>query len=169
EVQPGCLLEIGLLPGEVPAAVGGEETAGVLALLAVAEALAPDSRELLAVAGRPGEDGEGLGIGNADELCSLRPVADVVAVAVGEEVGRGAVDELKALVRDRLPVGSGDAFAHNAPRDRGELVVDVRDVLGVDPLANFLDSLSAPVGFDEALEVRSRHELPPGRGPVRGY
>src|SRR4029079_6786658 len=117
EVQPGCLLEIGLLPDEVPAAVGGEETDGVLALLAVAEALAPDSGELLAVAGRPGEDGEGLGIGNADELRSLRPVTDVVPVPVGEEVGGGAVDELKALVRNRLPVGSWDAFPHDPPRD----------------------------------------------------
>src|SRR6185295_14291306 len=138
--------------------------AGVIPLLAVAEALAPDSGELLAVAGRPGEDGEGLGIGNADELRSLRPVADVVPVPVGEEVGGGAVDDLKALVRNRLPVGSWDAFPHDPPRDRGELVVDVRDVLGVDALADFLDSLSAPVGFDEALEVGGRHELPPGQG-----
>ncbi len=102
---------------------------------------------------------EGLGLRDADELGGLRPVADVVPVPVDEEVRGRAVDELETLVRDRLPVGRGDAFAHDPPRDRGELVVDVRDVLRVDALADFLDSLSAPVGVDEALEVGCRHEL----------
>src|SRR6185436_12425366 len=154
---------------EVAAAVGGQERARVAALLAIAEALAPDAGELLAVTGRPREDGEGLGLRDADELRCLRAVADVVPVTVGEEVRRGAVDELETLVRDRLPVRSGDAFPHDPPGDRGELVVDVRDVLGVDLFADFLDALCTPVGFDEALEVRCRHELPPGQGPVRGY
>ena len=57
EVQAGRLLEVGLLADEVAAAVGGQKRARVLALLAVAEALAPDAGELLAVAGRPREDG----------------------------------------------------------------------------------------------------------------
>ena len=157
-----------LLTDEVAAAIGGQERARVLTLLAVSEALAPDARELLAVAGRPWEHLEGLGLRDADELRGLGPVADVVPVAVGEEVRGGAVDELEALVRDRLPVGSGDAFPHDPPRDRGELVVDVADVLGVDLLADLLDVLGLSFGFDE----RSRSvvaRLPLGREPVRGY
>src|SRR4029079_8287162 len=148
---------------EVAAAVGGQKRAGVITLLAVAEALAPDAGQLLPGPVRRWEDGEGLGLGHADELRSLRPVADVVPMAVGEEVCGGAVDELEAFCRHRLPVRRRDALAHDAACDRGELVVDVRDVFGVDPLADFLDALCTPVGFDEALEVRCRHELPPGR------
>src|SRR5207247_329285 len=112
----------------------------------------------------PREDREGLGLRDADELCGLRPVADVIPVPVDEEVRGGAVNELEALVRDRLPVRCGDTLPHDPPRDRRELVVDVRDVLGVDALAHVLDALCTPVGFDEALEVGCRHELPPARG-----
>ena len=100
QVEPGRRLELGLHALEVAAAVRGEEAARVLALLAVAEAGAPDARDR----GVPRERLERLRLGDADELGGLRPVADVVAVPVGEEVRRGAVDELEALARDRLPV-----------------------------------------------------------------
>ena len=46
EVEAGRLLELGLQAQQVAAAVGGEVGAGILALLAVAEALAPDARDL---------------------------------------------------------------------------------------------------------------------------
>ena len=135
EVEPGRRLELGLDPLEVAAAVGGEERAGVLALLTVAEALAPDARDLVV----PGQPLEGLRLWDADELGGLRPVADVVAVTVDEEVRRRAVDELEAILRDLLPVRRRDALAHDPAGDGRELVVDVLDPLGVDALAHLGD------------------------------
>ena len=153
--RPVVLLELGLHPLQVPAAVRGEERAAVLALLAVAEADAPDARD----ARIPGEGLERLRLGYADELGGLRPVPDVVPVAVGEEVGGGAVDELESLLRDRLPVLRRDALAHDAAGDGGELVVDVLDPLRVDPPPNLLDGIGTSVGLDEALQVGRHHAL----------
>ena len=139
---------------EVAAAVGGEERGGILALLAVAEADAPDARHLRV----PGKRLERVRLGHADELGRLGAVADVVAVAVGEEVRGRAVDELEALLRDRLPVLRRDALAHDAAGHGGELVVDVRDPLGVDAPADVLHEIRASIRSDEALQV-GRHRF----------
>src|SRR5207248_8817933 len=118
-------------------------------LLAVAEADAPDARD----AAVPRQDCERVRLREANELRRLRPVADVVAVPVGEEVRGRAVDELKALPRHRLPVRRGDALAHDPAGDRGELVVDVLDSLAVDLLAHRGDLLVSPLCSDEAIEI----------------
>ncbi len=143
------LLEVGLDLLQVAAAVGGEERAGVLALLAVAEARAPDARDLAI----PGQHLEGLGLGQADELGGLRAVADVVPVPVGEEVGGRAVDELESLRGHALPVRGGDALAHDPAGDRDELVVDVRHALGVDAPPDICDQGVAALLCDKAVEI----------------
>ena len=110
--------------------------------------------------GIPGERLERVGLGDADELRGLGPVPDVVAVAVGEEVRRGAVDELESLLRDRLPVLRRNALAHDAAGDGGELVVDVGDPLGVDAPTDLLHEIRTSLSPDEALQV-GRHLTPP--------
>ena len=162
KMEAGRLLELGLVALEVPAAVRGEKRCGVLPLLAVAEAGAPHAGDLRV----PRERLERIGLGNADELGGLGAVPDVVAVAVGEEVRGRAVDELEALLRDRLPVLCGNALAHDAAGDGGELVVDVRDPLGVDAPADVLHEIRASVCSDEAFQVR-RHRSPPFRPRCR--
>ena len=128
---------------------------------------APDARDLRV----PGQRRERLGLRDADELGGLGAVADVLAVPVGEEVGGRAVDELEALLGDRLPVLGRDALAHDPARDGGELVVDVLDARGVDLLADVADLRGAPGGGDEVLEVgllrraRPRGGLGGGAGP----
>ena len=154
KVEARVRLEVGLDLAEVRAAVGGEKGAGILSLLAVAEARDPDAGNALV----PRQRHEGLRLGDAHELRRLGPVADVVAVPVGEEVRGRAVDELEALAGDRLPVRSGHALAHDAARDRGELVVDVRDPQVVDLLADLGDLLVATLGADEGFEI-GRHAL----------
>ena len=156
QVHAGLLGERGLDQLEVVAAVGREVRAAVLEILAAAEAGAPDARDLRV----PRQHLERVRLGQADELGGLGAVADVLAVAVDEEVGRRAVDELEALARHRLPVGRGHALAHDPARDRDELVVDVRHAGGVDLLAHLLDEVIAPRGTYEPFEV-GRHQRPP--------
>ncbi len=152
EMETRLLLEVGLDPLEVRPAVRGEVGPRLLALLAVAEAGHPDSRDPRV----PRKRHEGLRLGNADELRRLRPVTDVVPVPVGKEVRGRAVDQLEALVGDRLPVRSRDALAHDPTRDGRELVVDVRDPEVVDLLADLGDLLVTAVGADEGFEI-GRH------------
>ena len=152
EVEAGLRLELRLQAGEVAAAVGGQEAARILPLLPVAEAGAPDAGRLRV----PRQRHEGVRLRDPDELRRLRPVADVLAVPVDEQVGRRAVDELEALGRHRLPVLRRDALAHDPARDGGELVVDVGDPQAVDLLADACDLSIAPVGGNELLEIR-RH------------
>ena len=103
-----------------------------------------------------GQHAEGFHVCEPDQLAGLGAVPDVVAVPVHEQIGRGAVDELEPLPRDRLPMLGRDALAHDPTGDRHELVVHVRDALGVDLLADLRDGL-LPTGLrDERLEV-SRH------------
>ncbi len=146
-------LELLLDAVQVPAGVRGEYFARPLAILPVAEARAPDPGD----ARIPGQHLERLRLRYPDELPSLRAVADVVAMAVDEEVRRRAVDELEALLGDRLPVGRRNALAHDAAGHGGELVVDVGDAFGVDSLPNVLHPLSTSFGFDEALQVGRHH------------
>ena len=149
KVEPRRCLELGLDALQVAAAVGGEERGGVLELLAVAEARAPDARDLAV----PGEHLEGLGLGQAHELRGLGAVADVVPVPVGEEVGGRAVDELESLRGHALPVRGGDALAHDPARHRDELVVDVRHALGVDATPDLCDQGVAALLCDKAVEI----------------
>src|SRR5439155_1216993 len=101
----------------------------------------------------PRQLAERLDIRDPDELPRLGPVADVLAVAVGEQVGGGPVDELEAPFGDPLPVVGGHALAHDAAGDRNELVVDITDALGVDLRPYTLNRLCATVGAGKPFEV----------------
>src|SRR5208283_1555135 len=104
-------------------------------------------------------------VGQADQLARLGTVTDVVAPAVDEQIGRGAVDELESLPGDRLPVRGGDALSHDAAGDRYELVVDVGDPLGVYATPNLFDELLTALLGDEALEIG--HLCPPPQASTR--
>ena len=103
QVQAGLGLERRLRALQVATAVRRQERAAVLDVLAPAEAGAEDARGLRV----PGQRAERLRLGDADELGRLGAVADVLAVAVDEEVRGGAVDELEALARDVSQCGAG--------------------------------------------------------------
>ena len=145
--------ELPMEPAQVAAAVRAQAGAGVHRLLPAPEQGAEDAGHL----GVPGQAAEGLDVGQADQLGGLGPVADVVAVPVDEEVGRGAVDELEALGGDRGPVGGRDALAHDPSGDRDELEVDVGDALGLNAPGHLVHRLAAAVAVHVALEVR-RHQ-----------
>src|SRR3990172_8405958 len=106
--------------------------AALVVFLAIAEAGAEHARNALV----PRQLNERLGIGNADQLGGLGAVADVLAVAIAEEVCGRTIDELEALRRRALPVIRGDALADDAARHRDELIVDVGDAELVDLLAH---------------------------------
>ena len=163
QVQPGLLGELVVDPSEVAAAVRRQERAAVDLLLAAPEQRAEDPRGLAI----PGQHAEGLDVGDADELPGLRTVPDVVAETVDEQVGGRPVDELEALVGDRLPVLGRDALAHDAPGDGDELVVHVRHALGLDLPADLLDRIVTPGALHELLDVGGQL-TPPFERPCRG-
>ena len=111
----------------------------------------------------PRQHRERLRLGDPDQLPGLGPVADVVAVAVDEQVRRRAVHELEPLLGHGLPVLGGHALAHDPAGDRDELVVDVGDALGVDAAADVGHLLRPPRGLDELVEVAHGSLL--GRSP----
>ncbi len=152
ELQAVVLLERVMDAVQVAARVRGQESAGVLALLAVAEERAPDARHPLV----PGQLHEGLGLGDADQLRRLRAVAEIVAVPVQEEVHGGAVDELEALFGDRLPVLGRDALAHDAAGHGDELQIEVFDAERVDLLAHFADQRLAVPLLYESFDIHRR-------------
>ena len=148
EAVAELLLELRHDALEVLARVGVEELAR-LGVVAVTEH-ARDARV-------PRELGEGGEVRDGRELGLLGAEADVVAGAVGEEVGGGAVDELVALLGDLREEGGDDALAHHAAGDGDLLEEDVLDALGLDPLDDLLDLL-APAGLVASLLERlGRH------------
>ena len=149
QMQPGLLLELLVDAPQVAAAVRGQVAARVRLLLAVAEQGAEHPRGL----GIPRQLAEGLHVRQPDELGGLWPVADVVAVPVDEEIGRGPVDQLETALRHPLPVVRRCPLAHDPAGDRGELVVDVGDPLGVDLGADALDRFRSAIGGNKPLEV----------------
>ena len=94
------------------------------------------------------------------ELGFLGTEADVVAVAVGEEVRGRTVDELVAALGDLREERGDDALAHDPAGDRDLLEVDVADVLLLDQARDLLDALAPPRGAARLLERRGR-----GRDP----
>src|SRR5215207_674992 len=89
------------------------------------------------------------------ELGLLGAEADVVAGAVDEEIGGGAVDELIALLRDLREEGGDNALPHDASRYRDLLEEDVLDALRLDLLGDRLDLLT-PTGPIARLLERLR-------------
>ena len=107
EVEPELGLELAHHPLQVLARVGVEQ----LARLGVV-AVAVDPGDALV----PREDRERVEVGDRRQLGLLRPEADVVAVAVGEQVGGRAVDELVAPLGDLREERGDDALAHHPAR-----------------------------------------------------
>jgi hypothetical protein len=77
-------------------------------------------------------------------------------VAVDEEVGGGAVDELVAGLGDVLPLGRGDPLAVHVARDGDLLEEDVLDAPLVDQLPDLSDLLEASRIGAGLLERRER-------------
>ena len=146
ELQPELLLEVVRDPLEVLARVGVEHVAG-LGVVAVAV----HARD----APIPGQHLERVEIGDRRELGLLGAEADVVAVAIGEQVRGRAVDELVALLGDLREEVRDDALAHDAARDRDLLEEDVLDALALDALGDRLDLL-APARAGARLLERER-------------
>ena len=128
QVETRLFLEGLVDPLQVATTVRGQEHSAVDLLLAAPEQGAEHPGRL----GVPGELHEGVDLGHADQLAGLRAIADVLAVAVDEQVGRGPVDQLEALVGDGAEVLSRDALTHDAPGDGHELAVQVLDAVGLD-------------------------------------
>ena len=134
------LLELVVNDAQVAATVRGQVRTRIIDFLAVAETRAEDARDAFV----PGQLTERIGVRNADQLLGLRPITDVIAVAVGEQVGGGAVNQLKAVLGGALPVIRGDPLAHHPAGDGDELVVDVGDAELVDFAAHLAHLLRAP-------------------------
>ena len=154
ELVPEFLLELVRDLFEVLPRVGVEQLPG-LRVVAVAE----HARDPLV----PGQHPEGVEVGDGRELGLLGPEADVVALAIGEQVGHRAVDELIAALGDLREERGDDTLAHDPAGDRDLLEEDVLDPLGLDPLRQRLDALAAP-GLRAGLLERRRR----GRDPRAG-
>ena len=127
---------------QIAATIRGQEAARVFIFFAVPEACAEHPPDALV----PRQLYEGFGIGDADQLPRLGAVTDVLAVAIHIEVRRGAIDELKAALGDRLPVVGGDSLTDNSPCHRNELIIDIVDSKFVDFVANLLDQIVTTLG-----------------------
>ena len=150
-------LKIGMGAAQIAAGVRGQERAGVLAFLAVAEERAPHPGDAFV----PGQLAEGLGLGHADQLGGLGAIAQIFAVPVGEKIDRGAIDQLEALGRNRFPVVGRNALAANATGDRDKLQVEILNPKLVDFLAHLPDHFVAAIGLNELLDIGVSHNLPP--------
>ncbi len=145
---------VGLLEGlmndpQVAAAVGGQMPARVLLLLAVAETGAENPSDPLV----PRQLHEGLGVGNADQLGGLRPVADIILVPIDIQIGGGPIDELEALLSDALPMIGRYPLADDTTGHRYELAVEVLDAELVDLLPHLLDEIAPPRGIYMGVQI----------------
>jgi hypothetical protein len=129
------LLELVVDATKIAARIGGKERSRLIPLLAVTEQRAPKPRHSLV----PGELHEGLWLGNADQLRRFRPIAEILAAPVEEQVHGSAVDELEALARHAFPMVCRNALAADATRDRHELQIEILDAEFVDLLADLGD------------------------------
>ena len=120
ELVAELLLELVRDPLEVLAAVGVEQLAG-LGVVAVAV----HARDALV----PGQHRERVEVRHRGQLGLLGAEPDVVAEAVGEQVGGRAVDELVALLGDLREERRNDALAHHPAGDRDLLEEHVLDAL----------------------------------------
>ena len=87
----------------------------------------------------PGQGLEGVQVGHRGQLRLLRPEADVVALAIGEQVRRRPVDELVAAGSDLREPARHHALAVDVAADRDLLEEDVLDPLALDPLLDLGD------------------------------
>ena len=132
---------------EVLARVGVEQLTG---LGVIAVAVDPGDAVV------PGQDRERVEVGDGGQLGLLGAETDVVAVAIGEQVGGGAVDQLVALLGHLREERGHDALAHHPAGHRDLLEEHVLDALGLDPPRQLLDLLGAPRRVARLLERRRR-------------
>ncbi len=154
EVEAELLLELAHHALEVLPRVGVEQLAG-LGVVAVAV----DPGHALV----PRQDGERVEVRDRGQLGLLRAEADVVAVAVGEQVRRRPVHELIAALGHLGEERGDDSLAHHAAGDRCLLEEDVADVLGLDALGQRLD-LGRPAFLVASLLEGRRGHPDPGVG-----
>mmetsp|Transcript_23311 Transcript_23311/g.40480 ORF Transcript_23311/g.40480 Transcript_23311/m.40480 type:complete len:522 (-) Transcript_23311:58-1623(-) len=138
---------------QVAPAIRRQIPAGIFLFLPVAEQRAVKPADL----GRPGQLHEGFRLGNADQLGRLGPIAHVIARAVGEQVHRGAVNQLEPLLGDTFPVIRRNTLAHDLAGDRHELQVKILDPQLVDLLAHLLDLFVAPRRLYESFQICLSH------------
>src|SRR4029078_4042096 len=94
------ILELVVDATKVAPRIGGEERSRLIPLLAVTAQRAPEPRHPLV----PRELHEGLWLGNANQLRRLRPVAEILAAPVEEEIHGGGVEELEGLFLHAFPM-----------------------------------------------------------------
>ena len=157
ELKPVLLLELVVDAAKIAARVRGQECAGILALLAVAEQRAPKPRHPLV----PGKLHEGLRLGDADQLRRLGPIAEIIAAPVEEEIHGGAIDELEALLRHAFPMVGRDALAADAAGHRDELQIEILDAELVDLLADLGDQLFAALAHRQTPRCPLARPWPP--------
>src|SRR5262249_29297994 len=134
---------------EIATAIGAEKSAGILAFLAIAEEGAEHTCHALV----PWQLHESLRLRHAHQLGRLRPVAEIFAVAVEEEIDGSAVGELGTAICHVLPMIGRDALTHDSARHRYELKIEILDSERVDLGAHLLDQLLAPRSRGELLIV----------------
>ena len=152
ELVAELLLEVVGDPLEVLARVGVEQLTG----LGVVTVAVHTGHAVV-----PRQHRERVEVGDRRQLRFLGAEADVVAVAVGEEVCGGSVDELVALLGHLWEERGDDALAHHPAGDRHLLEEDVPDPLSLDPPRQLLDLLGA-TGRTARLLERLRGRLDPG-------
>ena len=143
-------LELRVDAAQIAAAIRGQEGARLLPLFPIAEQRAPHAPDALV----PGQLAEGLRLGDAHQLLVVRPVAEVLAVPVQEQVDRRPVHELETALGDRFPVVCRDALAANPSGDRHELEVDVLDPQLLDLAAHLSDQFVPAFLPYEGFDIR---------------
>src|ERR1700678_3685285 len=91
---------------QVAAAIRSKKRAGLLRFLTVAETSAKDPADSFV----PWQLDESFRIRNAHQLGSLGPIADVITMAVHEQVGHRSVDQLKTVLSHLFPVVRRNTF-----------------------------------------------------------
>ena len=147
------VLDLARDPLQVLARVGVEKLSGLGVVTVAVDAGDPRV---------PRQALEGVEVGHRRQLGLLRAEADVVVLAIGEQVGGSAVDELVAA-RGHLREPTGDdALAVDVPADRDLLEEDVLDPLALDAGGDLGDLLAPPGSVAGLLRASL------GGGSIRG-
>ena len=102
---------------------------------------------------RPRQLHEGFWLWNTDKFSRFWPVAQVISRAIGEEVHRCAINQLKPFFGNRLPVICRNAFPHDLSGYRNKLQIEILDPHSVNHFSDFFDFFVAPRRFDKLLKI----------------